>query len=48
MGPTLGSFAQEAAANKFAAAYGGKVLKFADITADMVALDGGALHDQPM
>lgn len=48
MGPTLGSFAQEDAANKFAAAYGGKVLKFAEITADMVALDGGALHDQPM
>ena len=48
MGPTLGAFAQEEAARKFAAAYGGKVLKFAEITAAMVALDGGALHDQPM
>lgn len=48
MGPTLGSFAREADAKKFTAANGGKVLKFADITPEMVALDGGALHDQHM
>lgn len=48
MGPTLGSFAQIEAAQKFAAEHGGKVLKFDEITAGMVALDGGALHDQKM
>ena len=44
MGPTIASFAQEADAVKFAAEYGGKVLRFADIKADMVDLSGGALH----
>ncbi len=48
MGPTLGSFFKEEDAKKFAAAYGGKVLKFGDVTPPMVALDGGALHDQHM
>lgn len=48
MGPTLGSFAREDDARKFAAANGGKMLKFAEITPEMVALDGGALHDQHM
>ena len=48
MGPTIGSFAQEADATKFAAEYGGKVLRFADIKADMVDLSGGALHDTKM
>ena len=48
MGPTIGSFAQEADARKFAAEYGGRVLKFAEITADMVDLSGGALHDTRM
>lgn len=48
MGPTIGSFAQEADAKKFAAEYGGKVLRFAEITADMVDLSGGALHDTRM
>ena len=38
MGPTIGSFAQEADATKFAAEYGGKVLRFTDIKADMVDL----------
>jgi nitrous oxide reductase accessory protein NosL len=47
-GPTIGSFAQEADAKKFAAEYGGKVLRFAEITADMVDLSGGALHDTRM
>ena len=48
MGPTLGSFAKEEDAKKFAAAYGGKVLKFGEVTPSMVPLDGGALHDQRM
>lgn len=48
MGPTIGSFAQEADAKKFAAEYGGKVLRFAEITPDMVDLSGGALHDTRM
>src|SRR5690606_34341543 len=36
MGPTIGSFAQEADAAKFAAEYGGQVLRFADVKPDMV------------
>lgn len=45
MGPTIGSFAVEADAKKFAAEYGGKVYRFADISPDMVVLDGGVVHD---
>jgi copper chaperone NosL len=48
MGPTIASFAQEADATKFASEYGGTVHRFADITPDMVVLDGGALHDSNM
>ena len=48
MGPTIASFAQRADAEKFAAEHGGKVYPFADITADMAVLDGGALHDSVM
>jgi len=48
MGPTIGSFAQEADATKFATEHGGKVLRFADIKADMVDLTGSALHDTKM
>ncbi len=48
MGPTIASFALEADAAKFAAEYGGKVYRFAEITPDMVILDGGALHDSNM
>ncbi len=48
MGPTIGSFAQEVDATKFAAEFGGKVLRFGDIKADMVDLSGGALHDTRM
>ena len=48
MGPTIGAFAQEADAKKFAEEFGGKVMRFADVTPDMVVLDGGALHDQRM
>ncbi|BEU95908.1 nitrous oxide reductase accessory protein NosL [Acidovorax sp. DW039] len=48
MGPTIGSFAQEADAKKFAVEYGGKVLRFAEITPAMVDLSGGAQHDGRM
>jgi copper chaperone NosL len=48
MGPTIASFALEADAQRFAREHGGKVLAFADVTPDMVALDGGALHDSGM
>ena len=48
MGPTIASFAQEADAKAFAAKYGGKVLRFAEITRDMVDLSGGAMHDGKM
>ena len=48
MGPTFASFAQESDAAKFVAEQGGKVYRFAEITPQMVALDGGALHDMKM
>lgn len=48
MGPTIASFALEADAAKFAAEYGGKVYRFAEVTPDMAVLDGGALHDSTM
>src|SRR5574340_312138 len=48
MGPTIASFALEKDAAKFAAEYGGKVYRFADVTPDMVVLDGGVLHDSNM
>lgn len=48
MGPTFASFASEEQAGAFAAQHGGKVYRFAEITPDMAALDGGALHDHNM
>lgn len=45
MGPTLASFAEARDAEAFAQEYGGKVLRFAEITPQMVALDGGVLKD---
>nr|WP_246264518.1 nitrous oxide reductase accessory protein NosL [Aromatoleum toluvorans] len=48
MGPTIASFAQQADAQKFAGAHGGKVLAFDAVTPDMAILDGGALHDSKM
>ncbi|MCC4116614.1 nitrous oxide reductase accessory protein NosL [Aromatoleum toluclasticum] len=48
MGPTIGSFAQQTDAEKFAQAHGGKALAFDSITPDMAVLDGGALHDSKM
>jgi len=48
MGPTIASFALEQDVTKFAAEYGGKVTRFADIKPDMVVLDGGVVHDSHM
>lgn len=48
MGPTIGSFAERQDAETFAKENGGSVHPFADITSDMVSLDGGALHDHPV
>lgn len=48
MGPTLVSFALEEQGKAFVEKNGGKIYRFAEITPDMVALDGGALHDQRM
>lgn len=48
MGPTIASFAERKAAEVFAQEHGGKVHPFAEVTADMAVLDGGALHDSTM
>ncbi len=48
MGPTIASFLQEADAQAFATKNGGKVLRFAEVTRDMVDLSGGAKHDTKM
>lgn len=48
MGPTVASFAREEDAQAFAEQYGGKVLRFDQVTIDMVALDGGVLRDERM
>lgn len=48
MGPTAASFADEAGAKVFAQQWGGRVLRFAEITPEMADLSGGALHDSRM
>lgn len=48
MGPTVASFSQEADARAFVAKNGGRVLRFAEVTRDMVDLSGGAVHDSKM
>lgn len=48
MGPTLASFASNEDAEAFAKQYGGKVLRFGEVTIDMVGLDGGVVHDERM
>lgn len=48
MGPTLASFASRQDAENFAKEYGGKVLRFDEITAEMVDLGGGVIHDEHM
>jgi copper chaperone NosL len=48
MGPTLASFARQEDAQAFAKVNGGKVLRFEEVTIDMVSLDGGVLRDEAM
>lgn len=48
MGPTLASFAQRTDAEAFAQQYGGQVIAFAQVTPDMVRLDGGVGGDHGM
>lgn len=48
MGPTLAAFARIEDAQAFAKQYGGKVLRFDEVTLNMVTLDGGAQHDERM
>ncbi|ODU75329.1 MAG: nitrous oxide reductase accessory protein NosL [Rhodanobacter sp. 68-29] len=48
MGPTLASFAVRADAEAFAREFGGEVLGYAQITPDMVRLDGAAGGDMGM
>lgn len=48
MGPTLAAFARQQDAEKFANGFGGKVLRFNQVTPDMVDLTGGVVHDEHM
>lgn len=48
MGPAIASFASEQAAQSFARKEGGQVLRFAQVTPEMVDLSGGVVHDQRM
>jgi copper chaperone NosL len=48
MGPTLATFARAEDAQAFARQFGGRVLRFEQITLDMVRLDGGVLKDERM
>lgn len=48
MGPTLAAFARMEDAQAFVKQFGGKVLKFDEVTLNMVTLDGGAQHDERM
>ena len=48
MGPTVASFGAEADAKAFFTQYGGKVLRFDQVTLNMVDLTGGIVHDEKM
>ena len=48
MGPTVASFSQEADAKVFVEKWGGKLLRFSEVTPELVDLSGGALHDTRM
>jgi copper chaperone NosL len=48
MGPTLASFALQQDAERFATEFGGKVLRFDQVTPDMSNLTGGVIHDEHM
>lgn len=48
MGPTLASFAREEDARAFAGQHGGQVLRFEQVTPEMVDLSGGVVSDEQM
>lgn len=48
MGPTFGSFATMQDAESFAEKEGGKIVRFDQITPEMVNLQGGTLHDSKL
>ncbi len=48
MGPTLAAFSRREDAEAFASQYGGRVLRFEEVTLDLVDLAGGAQHDLHM
>ncbi len=48
MGPTIASFSLESDAQTFMAKWGGKMLRYAEVTANMTDLSGGALNDSRM
>jgi len=48
MGPTMVSFARQEDAEAFVRRHGGKVFRFAEVTYEMVRLDGGVLRDERM
>ena len=48
MGPTIASFAAQEPAAAFAREFGGRVLRYAEVTPDLADLRGGAGNDQRM
>lgn len=48
MGPTIAPFSRREDAEAFAREHGGKVLRFDEVTFDMVSLDGGVVSDALM
>lgn len=48
MGPTFAAFARREDAEAFAGKYGGKVLRFDELTPEMADLRGGAEHNERM
>lgn len=48
MGPTLGAFSSMEDAQAFVGKEGGRVVRFEQITLDMVSLNGGTMHDTKM
>lgn len=48
MGPTLAAFSRQQDAEDFSKKFGGKVLRFDQVTPVMVDLSGGVVHDERM
>lgn len=48
MGPTLAAFSRQQDAEDFSKKFGGKVLRFDQVTPEMVDLSGGVVHDERM